>query len=115
MTAKRKKDVTLLEAAICKWSLICYGVLEDEGPDNCPLCGEYLDYGCSGCPVSELTGSSGCDETPYEKWYLGRYKVGILAEEEVSFLCSLLPKKHRWFEEFLCRKGQHYYPWQAQD
>lgn len=63
-----QKDITLLRGAIKKWSLISVGLEFDFGPLNCPLCQEYKENSCEGCPVCELTGDKYCQQTPYEDW-----------------------------------------------
>lgn len=77
---------------------------EDEEPDSscCPLCAEFLDLGCRGCPVREKTGIGLCKESPYldaaDAFYESpkgpdspQFKEA--ARRELEFLESLLPKE----------------------
>ena len=95
-----EKTLTALRGSIEKWRQIEAGTLEDRGPDNCPLCQEFIENNCVGCPVSAQTGRGGCVGTPYEAWDDAAYIVNIantpelvaLARAEREFLESLLPQ-----------------------
>ncbi len=63
---------------------------------ECPLC--RVHYNCEGCPVYEIAGAYGCDETPYceafEAYHTGSVKAfREHAKRERIFLESLLPKE----------------------
>lgn len=90
------KDVLeALHGTILKWEKIIDGTGKDLGVFNCPLC-KIFAFGrpegdeCSGCPVYEKTGLSGCQGTPLANW-------PRVAQDELDFLKSLLPK---------CEKGK---------
>ena len=103
-----------LKGSIKKWVKIEAGTGVDEGPENCDLCknfrkqGDRFVYTCHGCPVSQKTGRDFCFNTPYQTWdehqrlyhYCEVDKVHCptckrLAQEELAFLRSLLPKGAR--------------------
>ena len=64
-----KKAVKALRGSIKKWERIVLGTGEDLGPQNCPLCKEYLrGFSCDGCPVYKDTGEPFCDGGPYVEW-----------------------------------------------
>ena len=100
-----KQTLKALKGSIKKWERIVAGELEDEGPDNCPLCKLYYwDKDCTGCPVFEKTAKHYCSGTPYEdKWVpLIRREAFVnkradtpekkkAARAELKFLKSLLP------------------------
>ena len=104
------KTLKALEGSIMKWEKIVDGKGIDDGIDNCPLCKLfYLNGDCEECPVSKKTESYCCSETPYDEWHdhqndkhpqFDEYKIRCdtckkLAEKELAFLKSLLPKKER--------------------
>lgn len=104
-----KKALKALEGSIRKWERIVQAKGKDNGRDNCPLCKLYYDEDCEGCPVMKKIGSGCCEGTPYSDWSVHHndkhpdkipYKVeldcarcNLLAEKELRFLRSLLPKK----------------------
>jgi hypothetical protein len=110
-----KKTLKALNGSIRKWQAIVKGTGRDYGIDNCPLCKLFYYNGpvaprrCNGCPVRKKTGRPYCWESPYEKWSdLGVYTtiedikeperreaVRTLAKNELEFLKSLRPKKHK--------------------
>jgi len=81
------------------------------GQDACALCQEFNNglFPCSGCPVKEKTGHSGCKGTPYDKVASSITFSGSkeFALEEVAFLKSLLPEKTTIFipGEYALRGG----------
>lgn len=100
-----------LRGSIAKWEGIIAGTVSDEGAENCPLCLKFnwyvnkdLKQGCHGCPVRQASGLAGCKGTPYEEYEEFVYDVSKgtedddpekrlrLAQEELDFLKSLLPK-----------------------
>jgi len=104
------KTLEALKGSIKKWEKIVGGTEIDNGRLNCPLCELFEDKRCLGCPVFEQTAVSGCDGTPYEKWinhqeYRHFENSGVwmvycptckeLAQKELDFLRSLLPKRKR--------------------
>jgi len=99
-----RKTETALRGSIRKWQGIVDGTVEDEGVRNCPLCRLFFDNDCEGCPVSEDTGETYCDGSPFEVWSeLGSYgRHGwtvdgadsfVAACFELEYLKSLLPKR----------------------
>lgn len=100
-----------LKGSIKKWTKIRDGKGKDKGAANCPLCLSFNNNDlntvpCIGCPVHDI-GCDGCDNTPHEEW-LDHYedkhfRIGKfpevkcktckrLAQKEIDFLISLLPK-----------------------
>jgi hypothetical protein len=98
-----------LEGSIKKWEKIVNGTGVDRGVENCPLCKIFYDTSsCVGCPVYEKTGAKDCLRTPYTAWmqhhwenqYDDNFKVfdsksTHLAQAELTFLKSLLPKENK--------------------
>jgi len=92
MLKRLKKGEDPLELSIEKWQDIVDGKGGDDGPKNCALCEVYV--WCHGCPVSEKTGSSSCDDTPYNQYSHASHgtpkeHLKTLAKKEVKFLKSL--------------------------
>lgn len=96
-------DVTLeaLKGSIKKWEMVVDGTGVDRGWVNCPLCKLFFtdtsNQHCVECPVSTKTGVSYCIDTPYEDITDYDGDVGDegyikIAQREVDFLKSLLPK-----------------------
>lgn len=77
-----------LRGSIRKWTKIVNGTGVDNGSENCPLCKEFLDDSCHGCPVRRLTGKPGCNGTPYNYNELVDRDLAML-----NFLKALLPDK----------------------
>ncbi len=104
-----KETLVALKGSIRKWERIVAGKGIDLGTENCPLCKLFYKKGCIGCPVKEETGFNWCFLTPYDEWLLHHelehgkpviLKVKCdtckkLAERELKFLKSLLPKMER--------------------
>ena len=108
-----KITLKALKLSIKKWEKIVKSTrATDTGPENCALCELfYYDKYCDDCPVQEKTGSTGCEDTPYEYWifhqndpphsklgrpahrFKGCRECLKLAVGELNFLISLLPKK----------------------
>ncbi len=121
-----KKIVRELQKAVDKYN--AYSVLPitqrreiSLEPDNCGLCGMYIEgvgtQCCVDCPVAEHTGKALCVDTPYaelsgahgefkdtighveggeEEEILEMYdKVRDLCAEEARFLLSLIPEDQR--------------------
>ncbi len=98
-----------LVGSIEKWRKIAHDGGEDLGNRNCPLCGEFAQRMCRGCPVYEIKSKQGCVGTPYSSWkthqwcihgvFAGKGKKVLckdcltIATSEVTFLESLLPKE----------------------
>lgn len=77
------ETLTALRGSIAKWEAIVAGTGEDKGTGK-------------GCPVSEKTGKTHCDGSPYEQWSVwdgpDDYGEAIaIAQAEIDFLRSLLP------------------------
>jgi hypothetical protein len=96
-----KKTIEALNGSISKWKKVVDGTGKEDGAKNCPLCNMFLrEFMCDGCPVKEFTGKVGCNNTPYTEWVSvvpdrtpktpEHYRI---AQKEVDFLKSLLPKK----------------------
>jgi len=95
---------TLL-GSIRKWELIVEGKKRDGGVSDCPLCVRFYDNipQCEDCPVKKKVGYPGCRRTPWAVWhgymgyrlsdYASTPKAKELAQAEVDFLKSLLPKR----------------------
>lgn len=97
-----------LRGSIRKWQKIVSGKGLDHHAKNCPLCVQFIQNNCDGCPVARKTKEAFCEGSPYEKWEdaLGdmcprndsggydfyRYpEARLAAKEELEFLKSLLP------------------------
>lgn len=90
------KTLIALRGSIAKWEGIVQGTVKDEGPDNCPLCLLFYNDDCEGCPVSEATGETCCDDSPYPIYWgiANGQRDGdpvAAAQAELDFLKSLLP------------------------
>lgn len=95
------KTLKALKGSIEKWEKIVDGTGSDNGGENCQLCQMFLS--CDGCPVAEYTGDIGCHGSPWNKWrdhfksdfpfYARGKKSRALAQAELDFLKSLLPKE----------------------
>lgn len=102
-----EKTLKALHGSIAKWEGVRDGTISDSGIYNCPLCilffntlGQSDDIACKGCPVYEKTGKQYCVATPYTQWteaglkgcYASNSHERRLAQAEIDFLKSLLPK-----------------------
>lgn len=105
------RTLKALEGSIEKWAAIAAGTDSNQGPYNCPLCMMFNecmideDYAgkpqCDGCPVKESTGQAGCQGTPYQRYEeaedfdsnMDEDDMKKLAQEELDFLKSLLPRQ----------------------
>lgn len=100
-----KRTLTALQGSIAKWEAIVAGTGVDQSSSNCPLCHEFFNGGCRGCPVAAATRAEFCNDTPYEEWaHVVPYndqregraatnrKTRAIAKREVKFLRSLLPE-----------------------
>ena len=94
-----------LRGSILKWQKIVKGTGVDLGAENCPLCMKFMDddiFDCGRCPVA-LAGHDSCQDTPYELYAdlvnYGKFATTndakVVAQDEVDFLKSLLPKKKK--------------------
>lgn len=95
-----EKILASLKESISQWERAHKGILQPIKDDRCPL---RLGFRCKeGCPVYLRTGLPYCLKTPYW-WYmawLSRMSTDrnyeeirwSLAQDEVDFLKSLLPK-----------------------
>lgn len=104
------RTLEALNGAIEKWERIARGVGEDRSTENCPLCNLFYQDGCRAGPVYESNPSFyKCRGTPYRDWanhmqslsqsskrhwpWLATNDVEKrMAQDEVDFLKSLLPK-----------------------
>ena len=93
-----KKTLKALKGSIQKWEKIVAGDGIDEGINNCPLCKEFYEDDCIGCPVDHNV----CSSTPYPEWCIHQEKhhnsyraecstCKTIAIKELNFLKSLLP------------------------
>lgn len=109
-----------LKGSIEKWQGIVNGTENDDGAENCPLCKLYLhadgidadededEDTCLECPISIKVNDIMCGSTPYQDWANHHindhecygfpkiaecYDCKILAQNELDFLKSLLPKE----------------------
>lgn len=102
----KKKTLDALKGSIHKWEQIRDGLIEDQGTHNCPLCKLFHDIHCVGCPIQQHTGKMNCAGSPYEDYndYVfyndhNDYDPNDpdvekkLAQDELDFLISLLPKE----------------------
>jgi hypothetical protein len=100
-----KRTLEALNGSIKKWEMIVEGTEVDKGWFNCSLCKVFCRNAwevpegelCKGCPVSEKTGVPFCEDTPYQdiddyKGNVGDEGYKEIAQREVNFLKSLLPK-----------------------
>jgi len=105
-----KRTLKVLKSAIVKWERILSGKGADKGFANCALCRLFITHKCRYCPVQLATGKRNCEGAPYERWVKHQRRVHEgeanlvpirltgcktcrrLAEEELAFLKSLLPK-----------------------
>ena len=118
-----KRTIKAIQRSITdKWIPIRDDGKIDDGWTDCPLCGMFFNYdnpdeSCNGCPVKQKTGNHGCDGTPYEEWvnkhleernkiedkkdsFLYEWTAHSpefkkIAQKEIDFLNSLLPKEHQ--------------------
>lgn len=97
-----EKTLIALKGSIKKWEGILKGIRHNLGMHDCPLCKLFNNarYSCNGCPVKERVNRTYCEGTPYYDFMYGERKYGIsskkykkLAQKELDFLKSLLPKK----------------------
>lgn len=100
------RTLEALKGSIAKWEAIVAGTGKDHGTSNCPLCAEFFDDYCVGCPVRKKTGFSVCRQTPYKDWSsairakfspfepatASTSELVALAQAELDFLRSLLPE-----------------------
>jgi len=105
-----RKTLEALQGSIKKWEEIVKRTRVDMGGKNCHLCELYADS-CTECPICELTGYAGCGGSPYREWvghhsdehnclsddfytdlYIECETCKKLAEKELAFLKSLLPR-----------------------
>ena len=98
-----KRALKALRGSILHWIRMRDGEQrEGEIPDdqNCPLCRLYnhsLSIGCcESCPIFQKTGEPYCHGTPYHQalgdWEENGVVCEAYAQEEIDFLCSLLPE-----------------------
>ena len=100
------RTLKALRGSIEKWKRILAGE-PDNGIADCPLCGLFFAYGCSGCPAG--LGRFCCDDH-YYKWrqhlyshrpLTGAIKPGCkkcirLATNVLEYLKGLMPKENQW-------------------
>lgn len=94
-----------LRGSIAKWRAIVDGTGNDDSVHNCPLCQQFYDKDCRGCPVYDRSGIRCCVGTPYVAWCklfgsdtlpAGKiaysHETKVAAQAELDFLISLLPE-----------------------
>ena len=79
-------EITLkaLKGSVEKWHNILHHDGEDNLRGNCPLCMEFSDIKCRGCPVAEKVGKVGCDGTPYEGWSILQNDLDCIAPYKIQ-------------------------------
>jgi len=93
-----KKAARALRGSIKKWEGIVAGTIEDEGPDNCPLCKAYMVsfLNCGNCPLAVFDPDQGperggCAGTPYMEYDpYSKDKGMAAAKKELRFLRNVL-------------------------
>lgn len=101
-------NTELVEKAITgKWHLIAYGLGVSKGKKNCIFCQHFYDNDCVGCPVTIRNNNYyKCKNTPCRRVItetilnISISDVIDAVEDQIHFLCSLLPKNHEWYEEY---------------
>jgi hypothetical protein len=108
-----EKTLEALKGSIKKWEDIRDGLIDDKGTRNCPLCKMFsvadpIDD-CVGCPIAEAVDDIHCYGTPYSVFnaFDNKFTMPLteltneddiamrrrLAQDEIDFLASLLPKE----------------------
>ncbi len=82
-----KQVLKALNLSIEKWERIVKGDGVDRGEDDCALCNMFIKGNCRGCPVSEVIGYWGCNNTPYENW-TSHQNLKHWLEDEKKVHCS---------------------------
>lgn len=104
-----QRALDALKGSIAKWKGIVAGTDADYGVKNCPLCAQYWNNDCEGCPIKNHTGYGECEDTPYQEWCDHLWHSGLKAntpeklrdaQRMLDFLMSLLPAEDE-FEEFV--------------
>ena len=106
-----KRTLKAMHGSIRKWIKIATWEGGDEGINNCPLCAQFFDGGCDGCPIAIKTGQKACFSSPYQEWRRAFILADELddsyndfvfnpasqraAEKMTLFLIDLLPEKER--------------------
>jgi hypothetical protein len=67
MTPKAQRA---LAGSIKKWEGILCGEIQDLAEKNCPLCAQFIDNDCKGCPVFAKTKKINCAATPHRTQWL---------------------------------------------
>lgn len=103
----KEKAITALKQSIEHWEKIVAGDDSEQiGSFHCALCRQYHAKECRGCPVKARTGLKYCFGSPFEaiEDFADRCLMPIknsdpeftpLAQAELDFLKSLLPKSDR--------------------
>ena len=100
-----ERTLKALHGSVRKWIKIYEGKEMDCGIHNCPLCAEFYENWCAGCPVKDKTRRIQCAGSPYrsfvraERKYLSHAMNEHLVQEaaaaEALFLISLLPESEQ--------------------
>lgn len=98
-------NLELAEKALENWRFNLTLKNEEDllcGSDDCPFCQHYRgglwDASCDGCPVSEHTGQTFCDGSPYEDFAEAKDsgchmdELRPLIQAEVDFLTMIRDK-----------------------
>jgi len=93
-----------LRGSIAKWERVVSTGASGTSYADCALCALFWAADCIGCPVSQRTGESHCDGSPFEDYMSERHELRLgskertsdpavkeAAERELAFLKSLLP------------------------
>ncbi len=98
-----RKTLKALKGSIEHWERLASGQRKENeniGVSDCPLCVEFYQKDCIGCPVMAKTGEECCDSTPFkDAWRAHRFELNGFdslkfknaAKKELAFLKSLLP------------------------
>lgn len=102
------KTLEALQESIEKWEEILNNGGVDDGRHDCSLCKLFWeDNDCQDCPINDKTKKNYCEGSPYPHWHkhqktkhkatIGKRPIHCphckeLAEKELEFLKSLLPK-----------------------
>jgi hypothetical protein len=113
-------DICLLHKSILHWQTDVKKLHIEPTKDNCPLCGEYYEADCRGCPIAANSKGEGCHNTPIDGWgdasyayksassheEKGRTKQALkdlnkVCDAEIEFLSRILSDKiSELFQEF---------------
>lgn len=97
-----KRAERALRASIKHWEIDIKEKKEQVLPDGCALCNLYINNSCINCPINIACGGEGCHNNQplcdycdyiHEEPNQIESRRKKLADKEIEFLESLLPKK----------------------